>query len=78
MPKSKCQHNSCEKKSSFGQEGTKEAKFCKAHKAVTDVDLKNKRCKYLGCCTRPTYGNAGTKEANFCLDHKGSTDVNVM
>ena len=68
--KKRCGHPSCDKKPSYGVEGSKAREFCAEHKKEGMVDLKSKRCGHPDCNKHPSYGVEGSKMKEFCAEHK--------
>ncbi len=76
-----CRKNICETcgiNAIFNFEGESWGRFCKTHKELGMVDVKNKSCIYPECKTKPTYNKEGETKALFCCTHKelGMIDVN--
>ena len=76
MPR-QCIHPGCETRSAYGKAGTKNAKYCNAHKEAGYVDVVSKRCMHPGCEKIPAYGKPGSKDAKYCAPHKQAGDVDL-
>ena len=72
-----CKHPNCKKRASYGVFGTRNRKYCAAHKPDNFVNVNIKLCRVLGCKTVPNYGAPGTKTAHYCVVHKPDDFVNI-
>ena len=66
----------CDKHPSFGEEGTRNRRFCSEHKQEGMVNVRHRRCEVEGCDRRPSFG-AEDARARFCSDHKQEGMQNV-
>lgn len=74
----KCSHpEGCNTIPSFGEEGTKVARFCRAHAKEGMFYVYRKMCRHTGCAVRPSYGPPGSKKAEFCELHAKEGMLNV-
>ena len=75
MPK-RCQHEGCQTKPTFNNEGEK-PKFCKEHMEEGMIDVSHKRCQHEGCQSRPTFNYEG-KRPKYCAEHKEEGMIDVV
>jgi hypothetical protein len=75
-----CKTNICEIcgiNAIYNIEGLKWGRFCKTHKELGMVDIKNKKCIYSGCKTIPFYNKEGETKGLYCSIHKEPGMINV-
>jgi len=59
----------CSSIASFGEVGSRIAKFCCVHKRSTDIDVKSKLCEHTNCVTHAYFGYPDGKR-KYCVQHK--------
>ena len=61
----------------FNIEGENWGRYCKSHKEINMVDVKNKKCIYPGCKTKPNFNREGETKGLYCSVHKepGMIDI---
>ena len=72
-----CNHDECEKRSSFNIEGKINALYCVTHKLNGMINVNSKTCSQNGCKKRPSFNTKGQKKAVYCVAHKldGMVDI---
>ena len=75
----KCEHEGCDSRPTFDIKGSKNCRFCAAHKTAEMVDVINKRCEHEGCDSIPSFNIKGSKKGRgrFCAAHKTAEMVDV-
>ncbi|CAM9492884.1 unnamed protein product [Ectocarpus sp. 8 AP-2014] len=74
---SKCAHSGCNKRPSFGVEGSTRTEFCSPHKKAGMVNVGPNKCAHHGCNKRPSFGVDGSTKREFCFTHKKASMVNI-
>ncbi len=75
-----CKKNICETcgiNAIYNKEGETWGRFCKTHKEINMVNIRDKTCIHPGCNKQPAYNKQGETKRLYCNYHKEPGMVNV-
>jgi hypothetical protein len=73
-----CEHEGCDKYSTYNFIGESKRRYCAGHKQPNMVNVVSKKCEHENCNKQPAFNNPGETNRRFCDGHKQPDMVNVV